>query len=370
MRSLIAPAGTRRFAVLGLLCALTLVPHGPVRAQEDPRAQTAWAPAKNAVSVGLHSFLDDGESGERVGIWWAVTRRVNLGVTWRSWDRYDVVEPEIRLQGRRKTRVSPFVSISGIRQLHGDMRSTGVGFGMGVEGYPQEGLSLSAAVGWRTVRREWASGGNDGGDLNRENSFRLHAGALVFPLTVFRASSSQERTPAQRERRFQVSGGPGVSVSENRGDGEGYGAGILIESVSRWTRWFSGRLYAGGFLSSPDRNSCSTGVQPCSVSSQIAVAGAKIRMLVPIPHAGPFLELGAGLSAGSIETRLGGIGFSPTIEESHSGLMAHVPLSVGIAFGAEHQHDISIDYFIHRGREHVVGILALGMGFTVGGTPR
>ncbi|MCJ7629801.1 MAG: hypothetical protein MUO50_15610 [Longimicrobiales bacterium] len=47
--------------------------------------------------------------------------------------------------------------------------------------------------------------------------------------------------------------------------------------------------------------------------------------------------------------------------------MFHVPAGVGIAFGAQHQHDISFDYFIHRGREHVVGVFALGFGFAWGG---
>jgi hypothetical protein len=126
-------------------------------------------------------------------------------------------------------------------------------------------------------------------------------------------------------------------------------------------------LYAGGFFSSTATNSCASGVEPCSVSSQIAVAGAKIRLLVPIPYVGPFFELGGGLSAGSIETRVGGMGFSQAIDESHTGLMTHVPVSVGIAFGAKYQHDLSFDYFIHRGRHHIAGMLALGFGFVLGG---
>jgi len=366
MCSAITPAGNRRVVVLGVLCVLLLTPRGLVGAQEDPGDQTGWAPAQNAVSVGLHSFLDDGESGKRIGIWWAASRRVNLGVTWRAWDRYDVLEPEIRLHGRRQRRVSPFFSISGIRQLRGEVQSTGVGVGMGVEAYPRKGLSLSAAVGGRTIWRKWTSEGNED-EKKRESWFRLHAGVLVFPLALFRAATPQTQASAQEGRHFQVSGGLGISFPGYGRDGFGTGAGVSFESVERWTRWASGRLYVGGFLSSPEKNSCSTGVQPCSVSSRIGVAGAKVRLLVPIPYVGPFFELGAGLSAGSIETRIGGQGGFPAIDESHSGIMFHVPSSVGIAFGAQHQHDISFDYFTHRGPYHVAGTVALGIGFVLGG---
>lgn len=366
MCSLRAPARTRGGVVSGFLFFLALTPCGLTRAQEDPGDQDTWAPDRNAVSIGLHSFLEDGESGGRVGIWWAVSNRVNLGVTWRDWDNYEVFEPEVRLYGNRQRSVTPFLSVSGIRQLHGEMRSTGLGVGLGIEGYPRKGLGLSAALGGRTIWREWESGGNDGGDLGRTSWFRLNAGALVFPLDLFRTSGSQAQSIPRGRRHFQVSGGPGISFSGDRRDGEGYGAGILIEAVEKWTGWFSGRLYGGGFLSSADTSSCPAGVQPCSVSSQIAVAGAKARLLFPTPYVGPFVELGVGLSAGSIETRVDAVGSSPALEESHSGLMVHFPVSVGIAFGAEYQHDISFDYFIHRGREHVVGVFALGIGFVLG----
>ena len=182
----------------------------------------------------------------------------------------------------------------------------------------------------------------------------------VSLLTV--AVARSDGLAAQTPRAVQVSAGLGVSFSDSGRDGDGTGGGFLIEYVDEWAAWLGGRIYAGGFISGSNTFSC--GVQPCAVSSQIGVAGAKIRVLAPIPYVGPFLELGAGVSGGSIETRIGALGPLPTIDEQHSGLMLHVPVTLGLAFGARRQHDVSFKYFAHPGRDHVAGTVSVGIGFT------
>lgn len=172
------------------------------------------------------------------------------------------------------------------------------------------------------------------------------------------------RASAQEARQLQISGGPGFSLPGNGRDGDGVGAGISFEYVARWTKWTGGRLYAGGILTKADKHSCAPGTETCSVFSRIGIGGAKIRLLVPIPYIGPFLEVGAGVSAGSIETRISGGGFIQPLEVDRSGLTFHIPVGVGLAFGARHEHDISFDYFYHRGHEHVAGIFAVGIGFS------
>jgi hypothetical protein len=57
---------------------------------------------------------------------------------------------------------------------------------------------------------------------------------------------------AQEARQFQVSGGPAASFAGDGRDGHGFGAGVSVEYVADWTRWASGRLYAGGILTKPD----------------------------------------------------------------------------------------------------------------------
>lgn len=157
----------------------------------------------------------------------------------------------------------------------------------------------------------------------------------------------------------------GVAFSPSEQAGAGIGQAVAVEYVFAPTAWGGGRLYAGGVVTEPDAGSCSTGLDPCSVSSRIAVVGAKVRFLAPVPWVGPFFEVGGGLSLGSIETRLGPFGPFAAVDETHSGLMVHVPFSLGLAIGPRHQHEISVAYYAHPSREHVAGAIRVGIGFTV-----
>lgn len=123
---------------------------------------------------------------------------------------------------------------------------------------------------------------------------------------------------------YQASGGLGVSFSPDR-EGAGVGGSLIVERAVGSAVWGGGRVYAGGFFSNASPDRCPAGIDPCSVSSQIAVVGAKARLLVPIPYVGPFLELGVGLSAGSLENRIGAHGGYAALDETHSGVMVHIP---------------------------------------------
>lgn len=167
---------------------------------------------------------------------------------------------------------------------------------------------------------------------------------------------------AQDKGQYQVSGGLGISFAPDR-EGGGVGGSILLERSFLSESWGGARIYAGGLISEADHDTCTVGIRPCSISSQIAVTGAKLRLVVPIPYVGPFFEFGAGLSVGSIESRLGAERGLAAIDERHTGVMFHVPVSLGLSFGSRHQHDLSIDFFSHPGRSHVAGSFSLGIGF-------
>jgi hypothetical protein len=198
--------------------------------------------------------------------------------------------------------------------------------------------------------------------MRRVRSLALIAAGLV--LLLFTETARPGELFAQAIPHMQASGGMGFSFPESAGQPYGVGVGLLLEYVAGWTRWIDGRLYAGGLASGTRKDSCGT-IPPCAVSSQVGVAGAKIRMMVPVPVVSPFLELGAGLSAGAIETRYGypTSGSIAIVNRAHSGVMLHVPVTLGLAFGAHRQHDVSFDYFSHPGRDHVAGMLSIGLGF-------
>lgn len=189
--------------------------------------------------------------------------------------------------------------------------------------------------------------------------------ALVLALVLASLVAAAPGLVAQEGHDVQISGGLAFSYAHDGRlrNGHGRGGAVSLEYIENWTRWVSGRLYGGLFLSGSNRGSCSAGVEPCSVSSQIGVAGGKGRLLIPIPYVAPFLELGAGVSAGSIETRMGGRGFRQPLDEDRSGFFFHRQGSLGLAFGARHQHDLSFDFFFHR-PWHVAATFALGIGFS------
>ena len=168
---------------------------------------------------------------------------------------------------------------------------------------------------------------------------------------------------AQAAGDVRLAGGLGISFAPDARDGLGLGASLVADYPLVPAVWGGIRLYAGGFASATEESSCPGSVEPCSISSTLAVLGTKVRLLVPIPYVGPYFEVGLGASAGSLETRIGPSGTLDGIDERHSGLMLHVPFSVGLAFGARHQHALSFDYFAHPGRDHVAGAFALGIGF-------
>lgn len=164
-------------------------------------------------------------------------------------------------------------------------------------------------------------------------------------------------------RDVRIAGGVGGSFAPDARDGHGLGGSLIAEYPIVPGPWGGLRLYGGGFASTTQESSCTGGLDPCAISSKLAVVGGKARLLVPIPYVGPYLEVGVGASVGTLETRVGPSGTLAGIDERHSGVMVHIPFSLGLAFGSRHQHTLSFDYFAHPGRDHIVGALAVGVGF-------
>jgi hypothetical protein len=178
------------------------------------------------------------------------------------------------------------------------------------------------------------------------------AGALALSPTPARAA----------DRELEVVGGIGLSTGEKKAPNgsAGDGAGAFLEADYAFTRsrWFTPKLYGGLALTFPDRKSCGPEAAICDVSAQIGFVGAKARLMAPIPYFGPFLELGFGGSVGRLYTRNGTV-----VDESRVGLMFHIPLAVGIGFGARNQYAFSFSSLIHPTYAHTLGAFAVGLSF-------
>ena len=161
------------------------------------------------------------------------------------------------------------------------------------------------------------------------------------------------------DRALDLSVGLGLSFpTEQNGrtpDGTGRGGFAQAEYVFRTTEWFTPRLYTGLLFTSP-HDDCGQGVTPCDVSAKIYFLGGKFRLMAPIPYVGPFLELGIGASIGRMRTQIG-----DTLDVASSGVMFHVPFSLGLALGRDRQFEIAFQYLAHPEQRQVTGGLAIGM---------
>lgn len=155
---------------------------------------------------------------------------------------------------------------------------------------------------------------------------------------------------------LQVSAGLGLAVAEAPPRPLGSGVYAAGEYVLRPTTWLTPRFYAGLLFVSPGGD-CAEGVTPCEVSSRIGFAGAKARLMAPIPYVGPFVELGLGASIGGLTTRVG------TLDASRSGVILHVPWALGLAVGSRHQVELSFRYLEHPAAKQTNGGMIFGVSF-------
>jgi hypothetical protein len=140
-------------------------------------------------------------------------------------------------------------------------------------------------------------------------------------------------------------------------DGSASGGYGKVEYIRLFDHWISPRAYAGLLLAAPDRDECGAGVAPCDVSARIGFVGGKLRLMAPLPYAGPFVELGLGASIGRLTTRSG------PVDVAGSGVMWHVPWSIGIAFGERHQYELGLEFLEHPDQEQTASAFSFAFAF-------
>ncbi len=85
--------------------------------------------------------------------------------------------------------------------------------------------------------------------------------------------------------------------------------------------------------------------------------GGKIRLRIPIPYVAPYAEFGIGASIGSFRT------LTAFDNIDRSGVIYHVPWSVGLEFGKNRNVDIGFTYLEFPDVNQVGGAAALGIKF-------
>ncbi len=151
-----------------------------------------------------------------------------------------------------------------------------------------------------------------------------------------------------------ISVGLGISAYDEEVDFSGTGFYVQSEYVHAPKKWLGLRPYIGLILTSGDDN---TAFPNSDVSTNALMIGGKTRILAPIPWVAPYIELGIGTSIGSFKT------LTPFTNISKSGLVAHIPFSIGLAVGKDNGVDIAFTYYYHPSIDQFAGAAAFGLSF-------
>ncbi|TPN83401.1 outer membrane beta-barrel protein [Aquimarina algicola] len=170
--------------------------------------------------------------------------------------------------------------------------------------------------------------------------------------------SSQVKSQPKTGQFINASIGLGINATTDESDLNGNGFYLQGEYVLALSKWFGIRPYAGLILASSDDDDNSFQNQRgYKIRSNAFLLGAKTRILAPIPWVAPYFEIGVGLSAGTFKT------FTPFTDKEDSGVLVHIPFTLGLMIGRENNFDFAFSYYFHPTVEQFSGAVAIGYSF-------
>ncbi|WP_282067896.1 hypothetical protein [Olleya namhaensis] len=129
------------------------------------------------------------------------------------------------------------------------------------------------------------------------------------------------------------------------------------ELVLKITNWVDFRPYAGFIITNSNGKDLDGNPTNQIAESQAFLLGAKSRIRIPIPYVAPYAEVGIGTSIGKFRTLTRFYNFDKT------GIIYHIPFSLGLELGRKHNVDISFTYFYQPSVKQYVGAFAAGLTF-------
>lgn len=158
-----------------------------------------------------------------------------------------------------------------------------------------------------------------------------------------------------KKKAIDISVGYGLSAPYDDFDITGEGFYFQGEYVIPIKNWLDIRPYVGLILANtPNGDDAPLGADYRS-DAEAALVGIKSRLRAPIPWVAPYLEIGLGASIGTLVT------FTPFTDLRESGLLYHIPFSIGLELGPKHNFDIAFTYYFHPSVEQFSGAAAFGV---------
>ena len=136
-----------------------------------------------------------------------------------------------------------------------------------------------------------------------------------------------------------------------------YAMGDYVLSVNNW---FDIRPYAGFILTKLIEDNSDEVKPRYSSEANAILLGGKFRITAPVSWVAPYFETGVGASIGSFST------FTPQTSIDKSGLIAHIPFSLGVELGPRNNVNLGFTYFFQNNLEQFMGAAVIGVSFPVG----
>ncbi|MBD0834403.1 hypothetical protein [Aestuariibaculum suncheonense] len=174
---------------------------------------------------------------------------------------------------------------------------------------------------------------------------------IVFSLITLLKGYAQFFKPTAIEANI----GYGLSAPYDDVDIFNTGFYAQAEYILEASKWFDVRPYAGLILTSKQGRASNGNKSEYTSSSKAFLFGGKGRVTFPIPWIAPYFELGIGASIGAFRT------YTPYTNIDRTGLAYHIPFSLGLELGREHNVDVAFTYYYHPEEEQFSGALAVGV---------
>ena len=157
-----------------------------------------------------------------------------------------------------------------------------------------------------------------------------------------------------KEKAIDISIGSALSAPYDEVDIMSSGFYAQGEYVLSLNKWIDIRPYAGLILTqeSKDRAESNEGYKS---TANAFLFGGKSRLTIPIPWVAPYVEIGVGGSIGSFET------YTFYTNAAAKGLLYHMPVSLGLELGPNHNFNLELTYYFHDSVEQFAGAAAIGL---------
>ena len=175
----------------------------------------------------------------------------------------------------------------------------------------------------------------------------------IFTVLLIALTTTHGNAQLIKKKSIDIAIGYGLSTPYDDVDITGSGFYLQGEYAMTLAKWIDIRPYIGLILTKADENG--QNLPQYKSTANAFMLGGKVRITAPIPWVAPYLESGIGASIGSFQN------ITPYTDIEKSGMVFHIPVSLGLELGPKRNFDLAFTYYFHPSVEQFAGAVAFGL---------